>query len=98
MKEEQGAPSDTHTRPSPLSSPAPDPLLPPIHTQPSPSPLLLVAAAAPPLFLEPLLAGASAAGAALAANHVFMAGFWAWAAAQVAKVRERNGGDERNLS
>jgi len=34
----------------------------------------------------------------LAANHVFMAGFWAWAAAQVAKVRERNGGDERNLS
>jgi len=57
-----------------------------IHTHSPASPLFL-AAAAVPSFLEPVLAGASAAGAALASNHVFMAGFWAWLAAQVAKAR-----------
>jgi uncharacterized protein len=44
------------------------------------------AASPPPLFLQPLLDALTSAAAALASNSVFMAGFWAWAAAQVAKV------------
>jgi len=36
--------------------------------------------------MDTIVAGATSAVAQLAANHVFMAGFWAWAAAQVLKV------------
>ena len=48
---------------------------------------LLAALVPPPAFsTSAAAAAASSALAALQSNHVFMAGFWAWAAAQVLKV------------